>query len=274
MTATAIRRDAPLTPPAAPPGMTQSERFAWALRAREWVRARTARAMSLPKRIWRKMVEVFHLDPVINAVKAGWSWLKDKATWAGEILGTGGLVGLGLLSLTTDSGRSVWSYALKPVGWLGRGISWLNDKMKAGLHRLGRPGIWVADKIEDTENWFIKKGTETAKWWDKRVAKHVKTDSATMRTARLGGVLLVTRSLLMAALPLPVKYLLGAAVAVWSVYDGADIAMKVGEDRGWLKVSEDKTTGAKTATAKVEAKASTPGGTAKAAAPSSGNRKH
>lgn len=276
MTTTAIRRDAPRTTLAPPAGMTQSERFAWALRAREWIAARATQAMSLPRRIMRRLVEVFHLEGVIEAVKSGWAWLKTKAAWAMDMMGVSGMLGLGMISLSTGTGRSAIGYALKPIGWLGKGLSWVDEKVKAGLMKLGKPGIWVASKIEDTESWFIKKGLAVKGWWNKNVAKHVKLDSTPMRTARLGGVLLLARRAILAfGLPLPVSYLLGAIVAVWSVYDAAGLAMKVGEDRGWIKVTEEKATGAKTATASGTAKVTTPGATAKATTPShGGNRKH
>ena len=137
--------------------------------------------------------------------------------------------------------------------------------IKGGLRIFGRPGNWAADKIEAAEGWATGTTVKALKEIDKRAGKHLRTDSTAMRVTRLGGVLLVAQRVLTAfGLPLPVVYLIGAATAFWGVYDAADIAIKVGESRGWLKVTEDAKTGAKKATVSGEAVVATPGATAKA----------
>lgn len=256
-TAAAVRHDRPLRPVE---GVSEKERFAYALRVREQALAMMNRVTTVPRRWAGKIARALRLDKAWALVKEGLGWAREKAAWLGNMLGVTGMVGLGMTALSTSSGRSAVGYALKPVGWALGAVGWGLNVIKSGLNHLGRPGRWMAERIDDAEVFAGRKLLSTSKWVDKRLGAHLKTDSTAMRTTRLAGVLLVAQRAITAfGLPMPLVYLIGAATAIWGVYDATDIAMKVGQDRGWLKVTEDETTGAKRATGTAKVAVSTPG---------------
>jgi len=264
MTTTAIRREN-ITAVGAPKGATSKERFAFALRLRERAVLMANGLLAKPLALVRKMVHALHLDTAWGWVKSGLAWMRDKLSWAGGLLGTTGMLGLGMVALSTGHGRTATSYALKPVGWAVRGLGWGLNTIKSGLRHLGRPGNWVADRIEGTENWVATQAVSLYKAADKRIGKYLQVGSTPMRLARLGGVLLLAQRAITAfALPMPVTYLIAAATAFWGVYDVVDLGIKVGEKRGWLEVRQDKATGAKKATAHASATVTTPGAQAAA----------
>lgn len=270
--AAATRHVAPLRPVES---ANQMERFAFLLRARERAAALFNKATSSTRGVFRKIVHTLHLDSAWEAAKAAGGWVKDKALWLGRMLGIPGVLGLGMLGLSTGTGRTVVGSTVgRTLGVAGKVGGWAMGMVTGGLRHLGRPGRWAADKIDGAGNWAANQAVKAYKYADKKIGKQMELGSTTMRVTRLGGVLLLAQRLITAfGLPMPVVYLIGAATAFWGVYDAADIAIKVGESRGWLKVTEDKTTGAKKATASATAVVATPGAAANAQKTGSGTRR-
>ena len=99
-------------------------------------------------------------DFILAAPKAAWNWLSQNATiaaaggWvkarvasAAAFMGTSGLVGAGILAVSTDTGRKVLNTAFAPVRWGGRLLSKAVRGIANFAGNFGRPGRWVARQI-------------------------------------------------------------------------------------------------------------------------------
>ena len=186
---------------------------------------------------WNWVKETLHLQGAID-------WTKNAAatTWAtirsvGTALGTGGTAGAGLLVVSTSPGRKVLHYlvgvpAKFVAKWFGRG--W---HAVANFHadHLGTYGNWVADRMQDVEQWaFGKDGVhgvvgKVTGFYMRHVAKHMSLNSVVMRTTRLLGTMLFGVAMLN-VFPL---FLAGTALAV-AVYVTAGVTIVASGWQGYF----------------------------------------
>lgn len=149
-------------------------------------------------------------DFVTAAPKAAWGWLsKDSfiagaARWTGgkvgtaaAFLGTGAIVGAGMLALSTGTGRSTVSALFRPVRWAGRLLVRTYTGIAGLIGRLGRPGRWVRSQMLAGRDMVVGSQTRTGlvratrNYYDANIAHHARTSGPLMYLARTVGMFLV-----------------------------------------------------------------------------------
>lgn len=198
--------------PEGPPLTTNRENYGWLLRQRRRAREAFDYARSLPRRIWDWAYSTFHLGAVKDVVTgvAGWFW--DKATIVGRTIGLGGGVGLGLLSVTTELGRTILRETVgRALGWVGSAASWLWGGGKSMLRHLGGPGNWVADRMENVEVLAKRATYKALTFYAENIGPHFSLDSKIVQTGKVMGIWMV--GLRLAAL-------VTTSMITWPLYAG------------------------------------------------------
>jgi hypothetical protein len=104
---------------------------------------------ALPKRAWGWAVRTLHLERLGQMGQAALGWLRTIVTNVTGFLGISGMIGAGLMLVSTKGGRRTLYWATAPLRWVGR----LADSAFLGtvnlIAKAGRPGEWVADRLMD-----------------------------------------------------------------------------------------------------------------------------
>lgn len=159
------------------------------------------RAVAYVKSGWARVSEALHLDAVTTRVRGALAYAKAKAIAGIRIIGGDGFAGLGLLSISTEAGRKVLGFVLRPVGWVLRGIGTAYCWVEETVDNDGKGGIrtWVANRMGDVREFFFgnlgKDGViPTALFWVvSNFGEYIHVDSLQMRALRAGGTALVGR---------------------------------------------------------------------------------
>ena len=150
---------------------------------------------------WGWIRSTFHLDAAAEVVKDGYHYAADKVAVAGRFLGTSGGAGLGMLAVSTHTGRRLMGYVLKPVGWILRKIGAVFAWTEAALRNDTNGGIrnWVADRMADSRFWAFGTGVGSEHgvignamiWTAKNVGPYLDVDALAMRGTRAVAVALL-----------------------------------------------------------------------------------
>jgi len=230
-----------------PPGTM--EKMGLLLRAKAAASEGLNRLMATPRRAWGWLVRTLHLEAVSENAKAAANWAKSKASGLAQFMGTNGMIGAGLLMVSTENGRSLAGLMLRPLGWALRlfGKVWSGTQSFAGDH-LGSPGRWVANRMADIGRVVVGDGDDlgltgkAAGLWLKYVTPYTHLNGLPMMSARLVGTLLVAPKVLalVALLPLgflaaPAAYLTTTVISIASIIMGMDVFLSAK-----AKFSKDK----------------------------------
>lgn len=161
---------------------------------------------------WNWVRETFHLDAVTSRVSNGYRWAKDKVATGARFLGRPGMAGLGMLTISTSTGRKVLRQVFRPIGWvlkmIGEGYVWVEET----LSNDGNGGIrnWISNRMADGREFLFGNAGKTgvipaaALWTITHTGRHLLVDSFVMRSLRaVGTFLLGMRGVaLLALLPL------------------------------------------------------------------------
>jgi hypothetical protein len=191
---------------------------------------------SAPGRFWGWFKDTLHLQPAVNFVKDGARSTFGVMRATRDAMGIQGLSGLGMLTISTASGRKVGGFLLKPLEWLVRGVAWVWDETKIFLlGHLGSPGSWVANRMGDWEDLMIGEDGisgvtgSVMGFYFKHVSRHFKLDGTAMRIVRLVGTALFGAQLIYAVAALPwllggylvaTQWILAAGFAASCMYQG------------------------------------------------------
>ena len=122
-----------------------------------------------PRVAWDWIRETFHLDPAMEFVGSVLTWLRNQLSILAAHFGTGGGAGLGLLAMSTTAGRTLLSYAMKPVMWALTKIvnGWV--RVESALYvepeegktlgAIARARNWIADRMAGIREFFTGNGT-------------------------------------------------------------------------------------------------------------------
>lgn len=162
-----------------------------------------------PGRFWGWLKKTFHLQPLVDKVKAAATWTVNGIRAFCQAMGFSGLSGLGLLTVTTGFGRwMIKTFVVTPVNWLlGRAADGWRGVSNFFANNLGSFGNWMANRMGDVEDFFW--GTTTneglfpriTRFYREHIAAHIELNSVAMRVLRLVGTCLFGIQLI-AALPL------------------------------------------------------------------------
>lgn len=153
------------------------------------------------KSSWARVSDALHLDAVTSRVRGAIAWTRAKVAAGMSLIGSNGVAGLALLGISTDAGRKVVGYALRPVGWVlkafGLAYTWLEET----IDNDGRGGIrqWIADRMVDGREFLFgnagKQGIVNSAiiWIAQHFGSYLMVDSLPMRTLRAGGTALVAK---------------------------------------------------------------------------------
>lgn len=188
-------------------------------RVRSWFGRALAFLNDKRRSAWNWVKRTLHLESVADAAGSSLAWVKAKFWWALEWVGSGGIAGLGLMGVATDTGRKAISYAFRPVRWVGGRIAdawfWAEDALTNDKD--GGARNWTADRMVDVREFFFgstNKGNRSHgnvgvfgkahAWYSDHVAPWVSVEGLIMAGVRLvAGALLVSR---LAALSLLMPY--------------------------------------------------------------------
>lgn len=122
------------------------------------------------------------------------SWVSRPIAAAAGWVGMAGGIGLGLLSVSTGSGRWVLR---NTIGRIYEGARWVLSHtlrtLAKGLNHLWTPGRWLAKGVNGLCNQAARgeKAVITT-WWQGKVVNHLKTDGKAMRSIQAIGILFIT----------------------------------------------------------------------------------
>jgi hypothetical protein len=211
---------------------------------------------------WNWVKKTLHLDAVGEQVSAGYRWARMQGARVVTLLGTDGLIGAGLLTLSTSTGRSVVGFLLKPVSWaldlVAKGYTWLErtlaNKSKGGVRN------WLSDRMRSVREFLFGEPTLTvvgAKstkaerkvgvvntailWFAKTFSGIFTPTSVPMRIARSLGTFLLGRRgvMLLPLLPLgalltPAMFLAGG-LTIWGAMTPWQTEVTDTWDKAWGK---------------------------------------
>jgi hypothetical protein len=195
-------------------------KMGWLLKKQQQAREATDYALSLPRRIWDWAWEFFNLDTATVWIRTAGTWLKRQAVAFGRFAGALGGMGLGLLAVTTETGRSILKNTVgRVLGWFGAALSWAWDTTRSLVSKLGAPGRWVSARMYNLESAAKRTAVSVLTWYSKNIAPHLDLNSLTMRTGRAIGVWAVVIRALHFITPLPLRIGLLAATAMWTLVE-------------------------------------------------------
>ena len=162
-----------------------------------------------PGRFWGWLKRTFHLQPLVDKVKAAAAWTVDGIRAFCKAMGFSGLSGLGLLTVTTSFGRwMIATFVVAPINWvLGRAADGWAGVSNFFANNLGGFGNWMANRMGDIEDFFWGTTTKEGlfprieRFYREHIARHLDLGSVAMRVLRLVGTCLFGIQLI-AALPL------------------------------------------------------------------------
>lgn len=173
------------------------------------------------------------LDKAMATLATAWGWLADKARWVGDYIGGTGGVGLGMLAITTKTGRTVTKNTLGRVwGWSKTFASWTFRITLNGLEHLGAPGHWVADRMLDVADLGARAVGKAQDFYEKNLSKHFTLGSNAMTVGQLVGGSLVARQALTLASFTPLRYGIIAGLVIWSALT---VKTPVEQATAWLE---------------------------------------
>jgi len=208
-----------VVPEPMPAGDTKDQ-YAWILKKKAQAKEAADWAYSLPRRLWDWAWEFFNMDTVVSTLSTVGSFLKQQALGLGSIIGSVGGIGLGLLSVTTDLGRSVLSNTVgRVLGWAGGLLSWGWNTLYSGVTRLGPIGQWVGDRMIQIEKGAKIAAANVLTFYVKHVARHLDINGPVMKTGRAVGVWAVVIRALSFITPLPLRMLVIGATAMWTLVE-------------------------------------------------------
>ena len=182
---------------------------------------------SAPRRFWGWLKDTLHLQPAVDFIRDGARSSMGVLRSIRDAMGASGLTGLGMVTISTESGRKVGGFLMRPVGWAFRmaGQGWTGTKHFMLAH-LGTPGTWVGNRMGDVE--AVLYGEDgisgvvgaVSSFYTKYVARHLLLDGTMMRIVRLIGTALFAASLINALSLVP--WLLGGylVAAQWILLAG------------------------------------------------------
>lgn len=191
-----------------------------------------ASVMSGPKRLWTWLRSALHLDAVASATKSIWHKIAGWAISFKNFMGFPGMLGMGLLTVSTDSGRKMLDFLLgKPLRFLGRmfGKGWGAVETFFEAH-LGTPGTWISNRMADVEEFFIGNGSTTTGvvgwvvgFYFDHIASYLNTHHWLMKIATVLGTYLVGYKAIGALALIPMggfmlgllQWLAGAVLGIW-----------------------------------------------------------
>lgn len=197
--------------------------------------ARTANRLRASARgAWGWIKETFHLQAVADTLRGLGGWVADKAVVAGRFLGTSGLVGLGMMAISSETGRSLIGFALRPVGWVLEliGKAWVGvENMLHSDKREGGVRNTISVKMGDIREYFFGTGTTSsdgglvgraAVWTVKHTMPFLRLDGPTMGLVNLIGAALLTPRIFelvamapLGILTLPAQILVGLMIVLY-----------------------------------------------------------
>lgn len=219
------------------------ERYGLLLKARRKAREAYDFARTLPRNAWDWAYETFRLDAVAALGKDIYRWISSKAAAAGRLIGVSGGTGLGLLGIATRTGRDILKATLGRLLFGAYALlEWTYDTSTSLLRRLGGPGNWVADRIDNVAVLLKTGAAKGLEFYAANLGKYFALDSKTMATARVAGAWLVAlRALSFINTPfisLPVM----AGLAIYTLLsEPASSVPGLREAGDWLR-GESKTT--------------------------------
>lgn len=156
-----------------------------------------------------------HLDAVADLAKGVWGWVRDKVTIGAQFLGTSGMVGAGMVAISTHTGRKALGFALKPIGWglglIGRGYVALENLLHSD-DRDGGVRNGISKTMGDVREYFFGTGTSAsdggligraAVWAILNVGPYFKVGSLAMGLVNSIGMMLLAPRLFAAIALLP-----------------------------------------------------------------------
>lgn len=195
-------------------------KMGWLLRKQQQAREATDYALSLPRRIWDWAWEFFNLDTATVWVRTAGTWLKRQAIAFGKFAGALGGMGLGLLAVTTDVGRSILSNTVgRVLGWAGSFAKWLWNGTYSVVTRVPVVGQWIGDRMIQIEKMAKTGAVKVLGFYAKHIAPHLDLNGRTMQVGRAVGVWAVVIRALHFITPLPLRIGLLAATAIWTLVE-------------------------------------------------------
>ena len=194
------------------------EQFSIVLSAQRLLREGKDRMFRTSRKAWTWARESF-LDKTYALLKSAAMWVMDKAQWIGGYLGKAGAAGLGLLAVTTKSGRWVLSNTIGRVwGWFKKASSFIFDTTLNVLDRLGTPGRWVADRLIDVADFGTRMTNRIKAFNTKHIASHFALDSKAMAAGQVAGVWLAARQALSLLTFTPLRYVIMVGAAIFTLF--------------------------------------------------------
>jgi hypothetical protein len=205
---------------------------------RDGVRTFFGRVTGFFSRAWNWVKQTLHLDAVQEQVVSGYRWARMQGARVVTLLGTDGLLGAGLLAVSTSPGRSVLGFLLKPVTWaldlVAKGYTWieraLSNSSTGGVRNwlsarmrslreflFGEPALTVVGAKSTKRERKIGVVNTAILWFAKTFGGIFATTSVPMRIARSVGTFLFGRRLVMALPLLPLGAFLTPAMILATV---------------------------------------------------------
>lgn len=216
--ATPARTYVPGTPPGEQPGfISQAKGF--------FVSAKDT-VVGAARSAWGWLRRTLHLDSAVEVVQDSYGWAKSKVTTATRFLGTSGTVGVGMLAVSTSTGRGILRLAFKPIAWLlgrlGAGYATLEaalvDSRFAPLswmgHQMANARIWAFGNPANDEDHGVF--GRSLLWGAKHIGPRLHLESRAMRATRVLGMVLVAAKVIPLLSMLPVLAGL-AQVLAWTL---------------------------------------------------------
>lgn len=236
------------------------------LAAKAKARAAYDFVVSIPKSAWAWARETFHLGAVETKVTGFFGWLKAKVVSVARMLGRTGLIGAGMLTVSTADGRRLLGMLAKPFVWAGKAITSVWSKIEDLLfvedpsNALDSARNFVSERMADLREFLFGSGTTANRYGFLgnlavkaliKVGPYLALDSKTMLTTRGIGAALFGAKLFTLASLLPVAGWIVFAVQafiVMSTFVGAgEPLLQVAEQVTGIKVTATKKEGTEAA---------------------------
>lgn len=211
---------------------------------------------SLPKSAWAWARSTFHLEALETRVVGALGWARRVLMSGVRALGTTGLLGAGLLTASTGSGRKFLGYLLMPVVAAGqlliRGWAWTENALfvEEPRHGLDRVRNFASERMADVRCFLFGAGTTENRYGILgnlavkamiKVGPYLTLDSKTMRVTRGIGALLFGAKLFTIAPMLPVAgwvvFLAQAVIATTTFVAAGEPLLSVAEEVTGIRVS-------------------------------------
>ena len=227
-TAEQVREAAGFTSAEAAQALRDADRIRYAslLAARRRTSEAISWITSKPRAAWHWLVQTFHLEGVVGAASRAVSSIRGFIGRGYNFVARNmGIPATLSLAVSTHTGREVLGATVgRVLSATGSVLGWCYDKTITGLHKLGRPGQWVANQFDDIVGTGLGWAGKTKGWYDTNVAPLVHPDTLQMKVVRDVATLTIARRLMMRFLPPQVRTLLYLAVGLYGAYQVFRIA--------------------------------------------------